>query len=111
MHCVPARRAATLAELFGGETGDEVDKFARCAWHEGPEGVPMLDGCANRFVGPGAVARATPATTTPSCSSRSPPRRDASRARVHVPPREADRAGARGLMERFTRLLPDRAEG
>jgi flavin reductase (DIM6/NTAB) family NADH-FMN oxidoreductase RutF len=50
VHCVPAD-AGDLAELFGGETGDEVDKFARCAWHEGPDGVPMLDRCANRFVG------------------------------------------------------------
>ena len=50
VHCVPAD-AADLAELFGGETGDEVDKFARAAWHEGPEGVPLLDECPNRFVG------------------------------------------------------------
>jgi flavin reductase (DIM6/NTAB) family NADH-FMN oxidoreductase RutF len=50
VHCVPAD-APELAELFGGETGDEVDKFARCEWHEGPEGVPLLDACANRFVG------------------------------------------------------------
>jgi flavin reductase (DIM6/NTAB) family NADH-FMN oxidoreductase RutF len=50
VHCVPAD-AEDLAELFGGETGDEVDKFARCAWHEGPGGVPLLDGCRNRFVG------------------------------------------------------------
>jgi flavin reductase (DIM6/NTAB) family NADH-FMN oxidoreductase RutF len=50
VHCVPAH-AASLAELFGGETGDEVDKFARAAWHEGPEGVPLLDECPNRFVG------------------------------------------------------------
>ena len=40
-----------LAELFGGETGDEVDKFARCEWHEGPGGVPVLDRLPNRFVG------------------------------------------------------------
>ncbi len=40
-----------LAELFGGETGDEVDKFARCAWHDGPGGVPILDECPNWFVG------------------------------------------------------------
>ena len=45
------RDAGGLAELFGGETGDEVDKFARTGWHEGPEGVPLLDDCANRFVG------------------------------------------------------------
>src|SRR5262245_27385061 len=50
VHFVPAH-AAGLADLFGGETADEVDKFARCAWHEGPEGVPILDDCANWFVG------------------------------------------------------------
>jgi flavin reductase (DIM6/NTAB) family NADH-FMN oxidoreductase RutF len=50
VHCVPAH-AEALAELFGGETGDEVDKFARCAWREGPEGVPILDGCPSWFVG------------------------------------------------------------
>ena len=50
VHCVP-ERAIELAELFGGETGDEVDKFARVAWREGPEGVPLLDDCPNRFVG------------------------------------------------------------
>jgi flavin reductase (DIM6/NTAB) family NADH-FMN oxidoreductase RutF len=50
VHCVP-EDSAELAELFGGETGDEVDKFARCAWHEGPGGVPILDDCGNWFVG------------------------------------------------------------
>jgi flavin reductase (DIM6/NTAB) family NADH-FMN oxidoreductase RutF len=50
VHAVPAS-AGELAELFGGETGDEVDKFARCAWHDGPEGVPILEDCANWFVG------------------------------------------------------------
>jgi flavin reductase (DIM6/NTAB) family NADH-FMN oxidoreductase RutF len=50
VHCVPAD-ASELAELFGGETGDEVDKFARCAWHDGPEGVPVLDDCPNWFAG------------------------------------------------------------
>jgi flavin reductase (DIM6/NTAB) family NADH-FMN oxidoreductase RutF len=50
VHCVPADRP-DLAQLFGGETGDEVDKFDRTSWHEGPEGVPVVDGCANRFVG------------------------------------------------------------
>ena len=50
VHCVPSD-AGELAELFGGETGDEVDKFGRCAWHDGPEGVPLLDDCPNRFVG------------------------------------------------------------
>jgi flavin reductase (DIM6/NTAB) family NADH-FMN oxidoreductase RutF len=50
IHLVP-EDAGELAELFGGETGDEVDKFARTGWHEGPGGVPLLDGCPNRFVG------------------------------------------------------------
>ncbi|MDQ3896895.1 MAG: flavin reductase family protein [Actinomycetota bacterium] len=40
-----------LAELFGGQTGDEVDKFARCRWREGPGGVPVLEDCARWFVG------------------------------------------------------------
>ena len=40
-----------LAELFGEETGDEIDKFAACAWTEGPDGVPLLDRLPNRIVG------------------------------------------------------------
>jgi len=40
-----------LAELFGGETGDEIDKFARCSWHEGPESLPLLDDCPSWFAG------------------------------------------------------------
>ncbi|MET9962460.1 flavin reductase family protein [Streptomyces sp. NPDC006326] len=36
-----------LAELFGGETGDRVDKFDRVAWRPGAEGSPVLtDACA-----------------------------------------------------------------
>jgi flavin reductase (DIM6/NTAB) family NADH-FMN oxidoreductase RutF len=31
-----------LARLFGGVTGDDVDKFAQCAWSPGPLGVPVL---------------------------------------------------------------------
>jgi flavin reductase (DIM6/NTAB) family NADH-FMN oxidoreductase RutF len=45
------QEAGELAELFGGETGDEVDKFARAAWRPGPGGTPLLDACPNRFVG------------------------------------------------------------
>jgi flavin reductase (DIM6/NTAB) family NADH-FMN oxidoreductase RutF len=45
------RRHGELARLFGGETGDEVDKFARCAWRSGPNGIPILDGAAGWFVG------------------------------------------------------------
>jgi flavin reductase (DIM6/NTAB) family NADH-FMN oxidoreductase RutF len=50
VHCVPADEAE-LAELFGGETADDVDKFARCAWHDGPGQIPILDACENWFVG------------------------------------------------------------
>jgi flavin reductase (DIM6/NTAB) family NADH-FMN oxidoreductase RutF len=31
IHLVP-EDATELAELFGGETGDELDKFERCSW-------------------------------------------------------------------------------
>jgi flavin reductase (DIM6/NTAB) family NADH-FMN oxidoreductase RutF len=50
VHFVPAS-AGELAELFGGETGDEVDKFARCEWRESRDGLPILDECDNWFVG------------------------------------------------------------
>jgi flavin reductase (DIM6/NTAB) family NADH-FMN oxidoreductase RutF len=50
VHLVPDD-AADLAELFGSETGDEVDKFSRCAWHAGPAGTPVLDDCENWFAG------------------------------------------------------------
>ncbi|TSE01685.1 flavin reductase [Skermania sp. ID1734] len=40
-----------LARLFGSETGDEVDKFAQCAWHDGPDGLPILDAAAGWFCG------------------------------------------------------------
>jgi flavin reductase (DIM6/NTAB) family NADH-FMN oxidoreductase RutF len=39
-----------IAALFGGATGDEVDKFARCEWTGGPGGVPLLAACPNRIV-------------------------------------------------------------
>lgn len=39
-----------IAELFGGETGDQVDKFRRLSWHE-VHGVPVLDECACWFTG------------------------------------------------------------
>jgi flavin reductase (DIM6/NTAB) family NADH-FMN oxidoreductase RutF len=40
-----------LARLFGEETGDEVDKFARCAWHLEQTGAPILDECAAFYEG------------------------------------------------------------
>jgi flavin reductase (DIM6/NTAB) family NADH-FMN oxidoreductase RutF len=39
-----------LAELFGAHTTDDVDKFAHCRWSPGPDGVPLLERCPNRFV-------------------------------------------------------------
>jgi flavin reductase (DIM6/NTAB) family NADH-FMN oxidoreductase RutF len=48
---VLAEEQRDLAELFGEETGDEVDKFTRCAWHPGPGGVPVLDDCPSYVVG------------------------------------------------------------
>lgn len=40
-----------LAELFGAETGDDIDKFERCSWQAGPGGVPVLDDCPRVLVG------------------------------------------------------------
>jgi flavin reductase (DIM6/NTAB) family NADH-FMN oxidoreductase RutF len=39
-----------IAELFGGETGDEIDKFSLVRWHD-VYGVPVLDDCRRWFVG------------------------------------------------------------
>lgn len=40
-----------LARLFGAETGDSTDKFARCAWTEGPHGLPILSAATHWFTG------------------------------------------------------------
>jgi flavin reductase (DIM6/NTAB) family NADH-FMN oxidoreductase RutF len=40
-----------LAELFGGRTGDDVDKFAQVAWAPGPLGVPLLTGVDRWVIG------------------------------------------------------------
>ena len=40
-----------LVVHFGGETGDEVDKFESIPWAEGEGGVPLLDDCPGRFLG------------------------------------------------------------
>ncbi len=40
-----------LARLFGGETGDDIDKFADVPWHPGPGGSPVLDEAPAWFVG------------------------------------------------------------
>ena len=46
-----ARRHRELARLFGSETGDEVDKFARCSWEPGPHEMPILADAIGWFVG------------------------------------------------------------
>lgn len=48
---VIAREHVDLARLFGSETGDEVDKFGQCRWHQGPHELPILDAAAAWFVG------------------------------------------------------------
>lgn len=47
----PTADQRELAELFGGKTGDVVDKFARVQWHEGPSGAAILDDVDAWFVG------------------------------------------------------------
>ena len=94
VHFVP-EEAEDLVELFGGETGDEVDKFERCAWRPGP-----ADAAARRLPQPLRRPRAR-------AHGRRRPRRVPARAGVRgarhdadefkLPPREADRAGARGV--------------
>ncbi|MGW7334163.1 flavin reductase family protein [Streptomyces sp. NPDC054840] len=39
------------AELFGGETGDQVDKFAQVDWRPSADGSPLLTGARRWFVG------------------------------------------------------------
>lgn len=40
-----------LAVLFGSETGDDVDKFARCRWRPSTGGAPVLEACGRWAVG------------------------------------------------------------
>lgn len=47
----PSRHERDLAVLFGSQTGDEVDKFARCRWEPGPEGLPLLADCSRWVAG------------------------------------------------------------
>jgi flavin reductase (DIM6/NTAB) family NADH-FMN oxidoreductase RutF len=48
VHLVPDG-AAELANLFGGETGDDIDKFERVPWRPGPDETPVLVDCENWF--------------------------------------------------------------
>lgn len=45
------REQRGLAELFGGETGDRIDKFADVDFSPGPGGVPVLADVAAWFAG------------------------------------------------------------
>ncbi|MET9464022.1 flavin reductase family protein [Streptomyces sp. NPDC006544] len=46
-----SREQRGLAELFGGETGDRVDKFARASWRPGDAGGLVLTGVRAWFTG------------------------------------------------------------
>ncbi|WP_431240375.1 flavin reductase family protein [Mycolicibacterium aichiense] len=46
-----AKEHRELARLFGSETGDRVDKFSRCRWQDGPEGLPILADSSAWFAG------------------------------------------------------------
>ncbi len=46
-----ARDQHATAGLFGGRTGDEVDKFARARWREGYGGAVVLEDAEAWFVG------------------------------------------------------------
>ncbi|WP_327250828.1 flavin reductase family protein [Streptomyces sp. NBC_01244] len=48
---VLGRDQRELAELFGGETGDRTDKFARAEWVPSTDGSPLLTGAPAWFVG------------------------------------------------------------
>jgi flavin reductase (DIM6/NTAB) family NADH-FMN oxidoreductase RutF len=50
VHLIPREHLA-LAELFGGESCDDTDKFAKCAWYEGPAAMPILGDASAWFVG------------------------------------------------------------
>jgi flavin reductase (DIM6/NTAB) family NADH-FMN oxidoreductase RutF len=50
VHFVP-EQAEDMALLFGGETGDEIDKFSRCEWRAGPGGAPVLAELEDWFAG------------------------------------------------------------
>lgn len=50
VHLIP-RSHRELARLFGSETGDRTDKFARCSWRSGPYELPILREATGWFAG------------------------------------------------------------
>jgi flavin reductase (DIM6/NTAB) family NADH-FMN oxidoreductase RutF len=45
------REDVDLARLFGEHTAEDENKFTRCAWTDGPHGVPILDRAVAWMVG------------------------------------------------------------
>ena len=81
IHLVP-EDAGELAELFGGETGDEVDKFARCELARGARAACRCSTAARTGSSAASSSGSTSATTWGWCSSRSSPRRTRSSAQL-----------------------------
>ena len=50
VHVVPAGRE-DVASVFGGETGDDANKFDEVDWRPGPDGLPLLTACRSWFAG------------------------------------------------------------
>lgn len=50
VHLVP-EDGQDVVDLFGAETGDDTDKFARADWSPGPGGLPVLARCPSWFAG------------------------------------------------------------
>jgi flavin reductase (DIM6/NTAB) family NADH-FMN oxidoreductase RutF len=48
---IPTSHNRDLAVLFGSQSGFTVEKFSRCAWREGPDGIPLLVDCPQWFIG------------------------------------------------------------
>lgn len=48
---VLSQRDVVLAELFGSQTDDQNNKFDRCSWRAGPQGMPILDEAVAWFIG------------------------------------------------------------
>ncbi len=48
---VLAQHQVALAELFDAGTDDDADRFGRCSWRVGPNGMPVLDEAIAWFVG------------------------------------------------------------
>jgi flavin reductase (DIM6/NTAB) family NADH-FMN oxidoreductase RutF len=48
---VLSQHDVALAELFSSQTDDQINKFDRCSWRAGPNGMPILDDAIAWFVG------------------------------------------------------------